>query len=168
MKEIVYSKIKAGLYSIEPDGRVYSHSVNKYMVTKLDKDGYEAISLRNNTGGYSKFGIHRLLIITYCPIENTEEMTVNHIDGNKKNNTLENLEWVTASENTRLAHETKLNNSVGENHGRAKLTEEQAKQVIDFAKQGMTLREVQQEIPIVTKNMYNSIKHNRTWKHLPR
>jgi len=92
MKDIIYPKIKEGLYAIEEDGRVYSYSSNKYMKTSIDKDGYITISLRNTLGGYSHFGIHRLLMITYFPIDNMEEMTVNHIDGNKFNNSFDNLE----------------------------------------------------------------------------
>ena len=168
MKDIVYSKIKQGLYAIEKDGRVWSYSVNKYMKTSIDKDGYKTISLRNNNNGYSHFGIHRLLMITYFPISNMEEMTVNHIDGNKFNNSFENLEWVTANENTSLAHKTGLNLSKGETHGRAKLTEDQAKRVIKLIKEGKGTKEIQKEIPFITKNMVNQIKHNRTWKHLPR
>lgn len=168
MKDIIYPKIKEGLYAIEEDGRVYSYSSNKYMKTSIDKDGYITISLRNTLGGYSHFGIHRLLMITYFPINNMEEMTVNHIDGNKFNNSFNNLEWVTANENTRLAHKTKYNNTVGENHGKAKLTEEQAKRVIKLLKEGKGTKEIRKEIPFITKNMVSQIKHNRTWKHLPR
>lgn len=168
MKDIIYPKIKEGLYAIEEDGSVYSYSSKKYMKTSIDKDGYITISLRNTLGGYSHFGIHRLLMITYFPIDNMEEMTVNHIDGNKFNNSFDNLEWVTASENTRLAHETKYNNTVGEKHGKAKLTEEQAKRIIELIKEGRGTREIKKEIPFVTRNMVSQIKHNRTWKHLPR
>ena len=99
MKDIVYSKIKPGLYAIEEDGRVWSYFSKRYMKVKEDKDGYFALSLKNNQGGYSKFGVHRLLMIAYNPIENMEDLQINHKDGNKKNNSLSNLEWVTSQEN---------------------------------------------------------------------
>lgn len=138
------------------------------MKTSIDKDGYKTISLQTPNGTGSHFGIHRLLMITYRPINNMEEMTVNHIDGNKMNNSFENLEWVTASENTALAHKTGLNPSKGETHGRAKLTEKQAKRVIQLIKEGKKTKDIQKEIPFITKGMVSKIRNNETWKHLPR
>lgn len=168
MKDIVYSKIKEGLYAIEENGQVYSYTKKDYMKTSIDKDGYITISLRNNTGGYSHFGIHRLLMIVFNPIDDMENMTVNHIDGNKYNNNLTNLEWVTANENTRLAHKTGLNKSIGETHGRAKLKEEEVIEIIDMFKNNYTYKQIQSKFPQATKNILNGIKNNRTWKHVPR
>ena len=42
---------------------------------------------------------HRLVMLTWVPIPNAESMTVDHLDHNKRNNSLENLEWVTNEEN---------------------------------------------------------------------
>ena len=53
-----------------------------------------------------KVSIHRLMMKTFQPIDNAEEMQVNHIDGNKHNNQLDNLEWCTNSEN--ILHMLKL------------------------------------------------------------
>ena len=168
MKDLIYSKIKKGLYAIEEDGRVWSYFAKKYMKTNLDKDGYLTLSLKNDRGGYSKFGIHRLLMIAYQPIENMEEMSVNHIDGNKLNNTLENLEWCAPEENTHLAWETKINECRGEKSGKSKLTEEEAKAIIRLKKEGKTYTQIMEEVPKATKNIINSIVNGRTWRHLPR
>ena len=168
MKDIIWSKIKQGNYAIEEDGRVYSYYKNDYMKTSFDKDGYRTITLVTATGSRSHFGIHRLLMVTFKPCDDMDNLVVNHIDGNKLNNDLNNLEWVTNSRNVQLAHEDNLNNTVGENHGKAKLSEEQAKLIIKMTNQGYGTREIRKYIPFVTKNMVSSIKHNRTWKHLPR
>lgn len=43
--------------------------------------------------------MHRLVLLAFRPVKNSRELEVNHIDGNKINNCLENLEWCTSSEN---------------------------------------------------------------------
>ena len=171
MKKIIYSKIKSNLYSITQDGKVWSHYANKYMKIKEDKDGYFALSLKNNNNGYSKFSIHRLLMITFRPIDNMEQMQVNHINGNKHDNRLENLEWVTAEENLRHARQTGLNKTfgqIGEKHPNNRISEQNTKKIIQLFKEGKCPKEILQQIPCATKNIINSIIHNRTWKHLPR
>lgn len=43
--------------------------------------------------------VHRIVLQTWKPIDNADEMTVDHLDHNKRNNSLKNLEWVTRKEN---------------------------------------------------------------------
>ena len=54
---------------------------------------------------YGVKSAHRLVMLTWKPIPNAEEMTVDHLDHNKRNNKLENLEWVDETENTARAKE---------------------------------------------------------------
>jgi len=49
--------------------------------------------------------VHRIVLSTFAPVEGWETLTVNHIDGNCLNNNLENLEWMTQSENTKYSRE---------------------------------------------------------------
>ena len=89
-------------YEISNMGRIKSkkHGILKPQETV---HGYLSIILYSK----QKFGetliksarIHRLVLHAFNPIENEDEMQVNHIDYNRKNNKLSNLEWVTASEN---------------------------------------------------------------------
>lgn len=73
---------------------------------RIDKNGYENILLCRD-GKKNSFLIHRLVAIHF--IGNPENKPqVNHIDGNKKNNILYNLEWVTEKENCAHAINTGL------------------------------------------------------------
>lgn len=72
----------------------------------LPKRGYYQVVLHNNTQKRT-FEVHRLIALSHIlNIEN--KPMVNHKDGNKKNNNILNLEWVTASENSKHAWETGL------------------------------------------------------------
>ena len=87
--------------------------------------GYFTINLCKN--GVSKnYMIHKLVIESFIPNPENKPC-VNHINGIKTDNRLENLEWVTYSENTKHAFKIGLqipSKRVGENHNRSKLTNE--------------------------------------------
>ena len=52
---------------------------------------------------------HRVVMLTWMPIPNAEELTVDHLDHNKRNNAVDNLEWVTKEENWKRAAEDFVN-----------------------------------------------------------
>jgi hypothetical protein len=116
-------------YSITEDGRVYSHFTNKYLKPFLRENTYEYwyVNLYKNKVK-SKNSIHRLVAKTY--IENIENKPqVNHIDGDKFNNNVNNLEWATASENGKHAYKLGLS-KVSDYHKKC-LIERQNKIVLD-------------------------------------
>jgi hypothetical protein len=85
-----------------------------------DKKGYEYFTFNINGKNKHKL-IHRLVATAFIPNSNNKPQ-VNHIDGNKSNNNIENLEWCTVKENLKHARDNGLNNSEGLNHYRCKLT----------------------------------------------
>lgn len=93
-----------GLYQVSNLGRVRSlprrTTKGKILKTFIDYAGYEIVTLcnTNKKNPSCKFRVHRLVAQAF--ITNPNELPqVNHIDGNKLNNSAENLEWVTAKEN---------------------------------------------------------------------
>jgi hypothetical protein len=90
-----------GLYSVADDGRVWSIISNKWLKPVM-RNGYCYVTL-----GKKQYAIHRLVAEAFH--KNPEDKPqVNHIDGNKSNNCVDNLEWVTASENKQHAWDTGL------------------------------------------------------------
>ena len=95
-------------YQISSYGRVKSLKNNKESIKKhsISSRGYLVVTLfKNNIS--KTLSVHRLVANTF--IENKDnKLTVNHIDGNKLNNNISNLEWATYSENTKHAWDTGL------------------------------------------------------------
>ena len=78
------------LYSIDNSGNVYSKRTNKILSQGTDTNGYKFVILCNNGKRKCK-RIHRLVAEAFLPSNFYTE--VNHIDENKANNSVENLEW---------------------------------------------------------------------------
>lgn len=84
-------------YVITSDGQVYSHNLKRFRILRKEEDGYVIIDLSAN-GIRKDFYVHVLVAKLFLEsIEGKKE--VNHKDKNKTNNNVENLEWVTPSEN---------------------------------------------------------------------
>ena len=91
-------------YEISDEGEVRNR-VTKYILKgRKSKNGYYQVSIKNDeTGKFVNQYIHRLVAIHF--LDNKEnKKEVNHKDGDKSNNKLDNLEWVTSSENQKHRH----------------------------------------------------------------
>lgn len=93
-------------YSIDENGNVFSKIRNKYLKLNYKKNGYIYVSLQVNNIKTTK-RVHRLVAEAFIPNPENKPF-VNHIDGNKSNNNVQNLEWVTGSENNIHAMNTGL------------------------------------------------------------
>lgn len=85
-------------YLVSDKGRVKGQKGQILKGSLNAKNGYLKIGLYDHGKAIYKF-IHRMVLETFNPIEDSENFVVNHIDGDKTNNTLENLEWTTQQEN---------------------------------------------------------------------
>jgi len=91
-------------YLVDMAGGIYSIKNNLYMKTFVNKGGYVQTQLCIN-GNYKYVSVSRMVAIAF--IENPDnKKEVNHIDGNKLNNSVENLEWSSPNEN--IAHSYRI------------------------------------------------------------
>jgi hypothetical protein len=123
-----------GLYEIDSSGNIYSiaRKGTKGGKVSLIKDEYFEVVLCKNSK-MKRFSLHRLIAIHF--IDNPKNYNqVNHIDGNKFNNDISNLEWCNNSQNQLHAYKTNLRiPAAGSKNGNAKLTENDVKEIRDFA-----------------------------------
>lgn len=95
-------------YKISNDGFVYSEKTSRVLNKINNSSGYYHICLTSN-GKMQYQLLHRLIAQAFIPNPYNKPF-INHIDGNKKNNKIGNLEWVTNKENIRHAFEIGLMN----------------------------------------------------------
>lgn len=84
-------------YQISNKGRVHNMNTGRFPNGSYTHDGYNKFVLQKG-GKQKRFMVHRLVALHFIPNPENKE-TVNHKDGNKLNNNVENLEWATRSEN---------------------------------------------------------------------
>lgn len=111
-------------YYITEDGEVWSNNINRYMKQSKNSGGYLCVQLFSETVRKKPTRIHRIVAETYIPNPNNYEQ-VNHKDGNKENNAVENLEWCSAIENVNHAWKNGLCE-----HLRKRIVETKIKKVI--------------------------------------
>ena len=109
------------LYTIDEFGKVKNTKTNKYLKGAINSKGYLKVELHLNKK-IKKFFVHRL-VAEYFVENPLNKEQVNHIDGNKLNNNMNNLEWVTNQENRNHAIKNNLTkNLCGEEAPWSKLT----------------------------------------------
>lgn len=154
-------------YYATDDGHIYSEHLQRNISEYTDKDGYKKVRLSNGDGSRKVFSVHRLILETFQPNENSDKLQVNHKDGNKANNKLENLEWVTCKQNIIHAYNLGLYSNIGDNNnGDHKLCTSQVLEIIDLLlKQELTIQQIANKYN-VSKYAIECIKYKKTWKHL--
>lgn len=95
------------------EGKIYSYITNKYetrkehmIKTRVGNRKYKVVNLCKNSKRECKT-VHRLIAQAFLPNPNNFEC-VNHIDGNKLNNKIDNLEWCTTQQNIQHAYKNNL------------------------------------------------------------
>lgn len=149
-----------GLYAATKDGKIWSYSAKRYLRGGLS-GGYRTVTIHNKTRG-----VARLVAFTF--LFRAEGLNVvNHINGIKTDNRVENLEWCTFQRNNQHAYDAGLHKKYkGSKHSQAKLTEENVLDIRRYVKEGILSRkEIAARFKIVTSHIAHIIKRD-TWKHI--
>ena len=156
------------IYMISNFGRIKNNKTNYIMILKPDKFGYIRKRIRNKC-----YLVHRLVAKAFIPnIYNKKE--VNHINGIKSDNRVENLEWSTARENILHAYKTGLNEGSrkasslrtrGENHRNSKLKEADVLNIRKLRKMGEKVTNLANKYNICTSTV-TEICNRKLWKHI--
>lgn len=100
-------------YIIYDDGNIFSLKTNKFLKFSKDSKGYYYADLRRTNVTIKCPKVHRLVMFAFKGFPKGNKCQVNHIDGNKHNNNINNLEYVTNEENRIHALKLGLKNEIG-------------------------------------------------------
>lgn len=100
-KEIIWKDIPGyeGLYKVSNTGKIFSVVTNRELSVIQKKDGYTCISLCDKDHNKKQYRVHQLVAKAFIPNPNNLPM-INHKNEIKNDNRVENLEWVTAQQNS--------------------------------------------------------------------
>lgn len=160
MQEI-WKRFKDTDYQVSNLGNVFS-VYSGMQLKPFMNDRYLVVDLFAYTVR-QRIAVHRMVAIAFIENPDNKEY-VNHIDGNKLNNCVDNLEWVTASENSIHAVATGLS-PIGEAKTLAKLTEKDVLEIqaaFEAGEKDFVLAEKYG----VTSGVISSIRLGKTWKHV--
>lgn len=146
-------------YIITKEGQIINKKRGNVLKPQLNGKGYLRIWI-----GKKLYFVHRLVAEKYIPNPNNLPQ-VNHKDGNKLNNHVNNLEWVSNEYNRKHALKNRLH-LCGEKCPWSKLTEKDVIYILEHYPK-MTIKELA-SIFNVNRNTISDIIHHRTWKQLKR
>ena len=124
--------------------------------------GYERVMLCNDNGLTNK-AVHRLVLEAFKPHVNMNDLQVNHIDGDKLNNHLTNLEWVTARDNMLHAYDIGLMTNKGERNPNAKLSSTDVLEILQRLDTGDSYKDIGSEYG-VSGECISHIDAGITWR----
>lgn len=151
-------------YFISNKGRILNTKTNKFIKPRLNEKGYVKVDVYLKGKKFSK-RLNRLVaehFILFKPVSKDE---INHIDGNKQNNAVSNLEYVTHKENMQHAFKNNLvKMKYGDKHHSTKYPDSLVIQIKELISRGFTTKQIQNELNLTSVNymrLISDIKRGR-------
>ena len=167
LRVIDYPNVRKWVYYINNDGTVIYSKLqrNKYLKTAIDSDGYLKVTLQaENCDKSIGVEIHRLVMFTFGtkPPSDMVDHTIDHIDNNRLNNHISNLQWLERRDNSLKA----TTNLKGNNNPRHIISENIAKAIIYDLQQGvLNCKQIAKKFN-VSYDIVTNIKHGNSWSYL--
>lgn len=162
----IYDDIKP-YYHISNYGRLYSNSSNSFITPQINHSGYLQIGLMCNNGSRIYRKLHRLVMISFLYFHGCNDYQVNHMNGNKLDNNIINLEWSTPKENKLHSIRTGLSTGLrGETNPQSKITEEQVMAIYELLVNDYTDNDIMDIIQCDSIEIIRNIAFGRTWRYL--
>jgi len=154
-----------GRFLITNFGRLFSvngkYKGIKEFNVRVDNVGYNNCLLRNKT--YKRAcRVHQLVAENFLEKPEWADC-VNHLDGNKLNNHVSNLEWTTRALNCKHAVDTRLHDIKGEKHHSNKLTELEIKEIFRLRNEGLSHQKIADTIGKVQRRHVTDILNGKCW-----
>ncbi len=169
-------EIRGMIYKVSNTGRIFGKRGE--LKQRLNECGYLEVTV-GKTNNRTSARVHRLVIMAFRPCEGMENLEVNHLDYNRTNNNLDNLEWTTHIDNVHYSSDkgNYKGRFKGENNPKAHFTEEQVRTIRAMYESGWKISQIVYELYGVTHSSNHSeytrthgwisdIVKYKTWKHI--
>ena len=136
-----------------------------FLKSSKDKDGYLHVTIKREDGSQFNATVHRCVACTFIP--NTRNLSmINHINNQRDDNWVGNLEWVSAKENIEHAvKQDRMFKPKGSKNNNAKLNEENVLDIKKQLKQGVPIKNICQQYEVAYQTIAD-IRDGRSWKHV--
>lgn len=146
-------------YSVDTNGIIVNETTGQILKGRIH-NGYHLVCINQKY-----HPVHRFVAMAFIKRDKNRNF-VNHKDGNKSNNHVDNLEWCTHQENMNHAKDTGLwVAKIGVEHGMCKTDEQEVRKVCELLEVGKDWSYIKHLVDM-SRTTYLNIRRRSTWKHI--